>query len=86
VALSIKHDETEVMIRRLARQEGTTMIRAVNLAVQDRLQKSGRFDPDDLVRRRKAISDVQNRFAAGRNGCTLSDDEIVGYDENGAPN
>jgi hypothetical protein len=86
MALSIKNAETETLIRRLARQEGTTMVQAIKVAVKHRLQKSVRFAPDDLAQRMEAIRNIQERFSAGRNDCNLSDDEIIGYDESGAPN
>jgi antitoxin VapB len=86
MALSIKNAETETLIRRLALQERTSMVQAINIAVKDRLKGPERFSPEERARRIASIEAMQARVAAQNIDWSLTDDEILGYDENGLPN
>lgn len=79
----IKKPETEAKIRELASRTGETLTDAIDRAVDERLARlparRGRVD-------RKKLAEVLAYFdSLPKTDETLTDDEIVGYDENGVP-
>ena len=81
--ISIKNGETEVLARKLAQLTGETLTETIRAAVAekyDRLRKarSGRSLTDELT---EIAFRCGNRPLVSR----LSADEILGYDEFGAP-
>jgi antitoxin VapB len=85
VGLSIKNDETERLVRELARREGVGMTTAIHRAVADRLQTvgAGKRDPKKII---AAIRKIQAETAKLPILDHRSPDEILGYDEFGLPN
>jgi antitoxin VapB len=83
MALSIKDRETERLARALAERTGETITIATRRALEERLQRTG------LETRKAAL--LEDMAASRRRWSQLavidrrSDDEIVGYDENGLP-
>jgi antitoxin VapB len=83
MALSIKDRETERLARALAERTGETITIATRRALEERLQRTG------LETREAAL--LEDMAASRRRWSQLavidrrSDDEIVGYDENGLP-
>ena len=79
MALSIKNDETERLARQLARETGESLTEAIQKALQERWErlKARRRSQvlEDLLRRVDALPDLDPR----------PEDEILGYDEDGAP-
>jgi antitoxin VapB len=81
VVLSIKSVEADELARELARVTGESLTDAITVALRERLERV-RPDRTDLVERLLAI---------GESGHALprldqrSDDEILGYDEQGLP-
>ncbi len=83
MALSIKNDETERLARQLARETGESLTEAIQKALQERWErlKARRRSQvlvghvEDLLRRVDALPDLDPR----------AEDEILGYDEDGAP-
>jgi antitoxin VapB len=80
MVLSIKSDEANQLARQLARETGESLTAAVTEALRDRLA---------AVRRRRSREDALCRIRQIARSRTVLDarshDEIVGYDEVGAP-
>ncbi len=84
MALSIKDPETEKLARALAAQTGETITIATRRALEDRLKRIGTQakkaalleDMEAMQRRLSVLPVLDDR----------SDEEIIGYDENGIPN
>ncbi len=81
--LSIKNDATERLARRVADATGESLTEAIKKSLEERWErlKSRRrkdasgYQIDELLRRVDALPRLDTR----------SDDEILGYDENGLP-
>lgn len=81
--ISIKNDQTEELARKLAQLTGETLTEAIRTAVlerYDRLRRarSGRTLADEL-------NEIALRSAARPVVGNLTGDELLGYDEFGAP-
>ena len=81
--ISIKNDQTELLARKLAEFTGETLTEAIRAAVAERYDRlrrasSGRSLADEL-------NAIALRSAKRPSISQLSDDEILGYDESGAP-
>lgn len=85
MGLSIKNDETEQLVRKLAKQRGIGVTSAIKLAVNNQLLRD-RFAPtDDWSRRLADIDAIQRRSSALPVLDHRTDDEILGYDSTGLP-
>lgn len=84
MGLSIKNDETERLVRELARREGVGMTTAIHRAVADRLKTigAGKRDPEKII---AAIRKIQKDTAKLPILDHRSPEEILGYDEFGLP-
>lgn len=84
MALSLKDPETDSLARQVARLTGESLTQAVRGALQERLRheqlKRGERPWDDA-----AIDAIIERCATLPVLDTRTDDEILGYDENGLP-
>lgn len=82
--ISIKNPETEQLARQLARETGETITEVIKKSLQDRLQRvRGQRKGRAL---KEEIADILARVdALPRLNDDLTDDEILGYDENGIP-
>ena len=81
MALSIKNLEAEQLARELARERGTTVTRAVILALEDALRRArGRRVAPSM---RDAILEISERCAALPDRDARTAEEILGYDERG---
>jgi antitoxin VapB len=89
MALSIKNKELEEVTRELAVVTGKPMTEALLVGAKRELERQKTIkrllnrgsDPASWDR----IKKIQERYAAMPNNSTLTDDEILGYDEFGAP-
>ncbi|WP_288456022.1 type II toxin-antitoxin system VapB family antitoxin [uncultured Sphingomonas sp.] len=79
MGISIKHEEIERAIRRLASERGLSLTDAIGLAVRHELERS-----EDRPPLRERIRRIQERVAA-RGVTFVDDDDVIGYDENGLP-
>jgi antitoxin VapB len=84
MALSLKDPETDSLARQVASLTGETLTEAVRTSLSERLRreqlKRGQRPWDDA-----AIDAIIERFQALPVLDDRTDDEIIGYDENGLP-
>jgi antitoxin VapB len=86
MALSVKDPEVDRLVRRLAQQRGTTMTGAIGLAVRNELERSDRHSAAERERRYQALKRISADIDRSKLDFSRTDDEILGYDENGLPN
>ena len=83
MALSIKNDETERLARQVAREAGESLTQAIQKALQERWERlKARRRSQVLVGQ---VEDLLRRVDALPNLDSRPEDEILGYDEHGAP-
>lgn len=84
MALSLKDTETDGLAREVARLTGETITQAVRVALKERLERERlkRGRRPDVV---EELAEISRRFRALPVLDTRTDDEILGYDENGLP-
>ena len=81
--MSIKNDETERLARQVARETGESLTEAIRNSLQERWER--------LKARRRSqvltgqVEDLLRRVDALPNLESLPENEILGYDESGAP-
>jgi antitoxin VapB len=81
--ISIKNPETEQLARLLAKETGETITEVIKQSLQDRLERvRGRRRASSLE---EQVADILQRVDALPVISTASEDEILGYDENGIP-
>jgi antitoxin VapB len=81
--ISIKNPHTEQLARQLAKETGETITEVITKSLQDRLQRvHGRRTAQPL---KEQVADILQRLDALPILSTASEDEILGYDENGIP-
>jgi antitoxin VapB len=82
MALSIKSEEADRLARELVGLTGETLTTAVTEALRERLQRQRRSGGEDL----DALLDrLQEDVAAAPVLDPRADDELIGFDEFGAP-
>jgi len=84
MTLMIKNAATDRVVREMAKQTGETIADAVRIAAEERmarLPKPGRRGSID----REKLELILAEFRANRIDDPRTDDEIIGYDENGLP-
>ncbi len=85
MGIIVKNRDTEKKIRKLAARTGESLTAAIDQAVEERLQ---RLTPQKRKGRvnRKRLADLLAYFdSLPKINEHLTDDEIIGYDENGLP-
>jgi len=81
--ISIKNQETERLARELAKETGETITEVIKKSLQDRLQRvRGRRRVRELP---EQVADIMERMDALPTLDDRPEDEILGYDQNGAP-
>jgi antitoxin VapB len=83
MGLSIKNEETERLVRELAKRRGIGVTTAIRLAVSNELSKDPppKKDPEKM---RAAIKEIQKRWA-GSPPIDMKEMDDWMYDENGLP-
>jgi antitoxin VapB len=85
MAVIIEDEETDRLVRQLAERTGEPIDVAVRRAVFDRLQRVP-LNEDEIARRKRKLAEVFAYFdSLPRINEHLTDDELIGYDENGLP-
>ena len=85
MALSIKDPQIDRQVRTLAKRLNMSMTGAIRLAVDHELERTARFSPEEVERRLAALEALVGDIDRSKLDWTLTDDEILGYDENGLP-
>lgn len=85
MGLSIKNDETERLVRELARRKGVGVTTAIRLAVSNELAKDALPAKKDPKKIKAAIRKIQAEVAALGGLPSMKEIDDWMYDENGAP-
>jgi antitoxin VapB len=81
----IDDDETERLVRELAERTGESTSVAVRRAVFDRLRRVPFFE-SEVAQRKHKLAELHAYFdSLPRINEHLTNDELIGYDENGLP-
>jgi antitoxin VapB len=83
MALSIKDTETERLARQVAKETDESLTEAIRRSLKERLQRLRRKNHARLVREK--LDDILRRVDALPNLDTRTEDEILGYDDQGLP-
>lgn len=83
--ISIKREETVRLARALKQQTGKPMARVIHEALEESQRRLNGAGPES-ERRLAEMRAISRRVARLPDRDTRSADEIIGYDENGAPN
>lgn len=85
MALSIKDEETDRLVRRLAEIKGLSYTQTIRLAVSNELKRAETRDPAEKAELLNAIAEIQKRVAARPSRMTAEEVDAWMYDENGLP-
>jgi antitoxin VapB len=85
MGLSIKNDETERLVRELAKRKGVGVTTAVRLAVTNELKRASAAPDADWQNRWADIKEIQRRSQSLRPIDDRSDEDILGYGDDGLP-
>ncbi len=85
MALSIKDEETDRLVRKLAQLKQLSYTQTIRLAVTNELKRSETRSPYEQAELRKAIGEIQARVAARPDLMTAEEVDAWMYDENGLP-
>jgi len=85
MAVIIEDEETDRLVRQLAERTGEPLDVTVRRAVFDRLRRIP-LNEGEIARRKRKLAEVLAYFdSLPRINEHLTDDELIGYDENGLP-
>ena len=85
MGLSIKNDEVERMIRALAARRHMPMTEALRQLLAEEEARAAEAQAAEIETKVAAIRRIQQEIAAMPTISDMTDDEILGYDENGIP-
>ena len=85
MGLSIKNEAVERMIRDLASRRHLTLTEALRQLLVEEEARAAAAREAAFAERMRALREIQARIAAMPDVSDLTDDEILGYDENGIP-
>lgn len=85
MALSIKDEETDRLVRKLAQIKRLSYTHTIRLAVANELKRAEAPDPVGQQDLRKAIAEIQARVASRPSRMTAQQVDAWMYDENGLP-
>ena len=81
----VKNRATEAKIRKLAARTGESLTEAIDHAVEERLERLGPPKRKGRVNRKRLAELVAYFNSLPKINEHLTDEEIIGYDENGLP-
>ncbi|RXT53112.1 hypothetical protein B6S44_20505 [Bosea sp. Tri-44] len=81
MAILIKDPDADRIVRELAARTGETITEAVKAAAQERLARLPKRGRIDMEKVEKLLAEIRTY----RVDDPRTDDEIIGYDENGLP-
>ena len=83
MAVLIKDEEADHLIRELAQRTGETITDAVKQSVRERLQRVPPSE-DEVARRKRRLKELLAYFdSLPRQNEHLTDDEVIGYNDEG---
>lgn len=85
MGIIVKNPDTERKIRKLAARTGESLTAAIDHAVEERLERLGPPKRKGRVDRKRLAKVLAYFDSLPKINEHLSDDEIIGYDENGLP-
>jgi antitoxin VapB len=85
MGIIVKNPDTERKIRKLAARTGESLTAAIDHAVEERLERLGPPKRKGRVDRKRLAKVLAYFDSLPKINEHLSDDEIMGYDENGLP-
>jgi antitoxin VapB len=85
MAVIVKNPATEAKIRKLAARTGESLTEAIDQAVEERLERLGPPRRKGRVNRKKLAKFLAYFDSLPKINEHLTDEEIIGYDENGLP-
>ena len=85
MGILVKNPSTEAKIRKLAARTGETLTEAIDHAVEDRLHRLAPKKRKGRVNREKLAEHLVYFRSLPKINEGLTDEEIIGYDENGVP-
>jgi antitoxin VapB len=85
VGVIVKNPATEAKIRKLAARTGESLTEAIDHAVEERLERLGPPKRKGKVDRKRLAELVAYFNSLPKINEHLTDEEIIGYDENGLP-
>lgn len=85
MGLSIKNAEVERLVRALAARRGVSMTEAVHQVLTETLERERAARAGEVQAKVARAMEIIQRTAKLPRLTDLSDDEILGYDENGLP-
>ncbi len=85
MGIIIKNGKAEAKIRRLAKRTGETLTAAVERAIDERLSQLGSPTRKGRVNREALAKHLAYFRSLPKINEDLTDEQIVGYDENGVP-
>jgi antitoxin VapB len=83
MALNIKDDQADRLVREIADETGENLTTAVTVAVRERLERLRGAVPRE--RRAEALARIAERSAGRRGHDARGIDEILGYGSDGVP-
>lgn len=81
----VKNPATEAKIRKLAARTGESLTEAIDHAVEERLERLGPRKRKGRVNRKRLAEHLAYFRSLPKINEDLTDEEIIGYDENGVP-
>jgi antitoxin VapB len=85
VGVIVKNPATEAKIRKLAARTGESLTEAIDHAVEERLERLGPPKRKGRVDRKRLAELIAYFNSLPKINEHLTDEEIIGYDENGLP-
>jgi antitoxin VapB len=85
MALSIKDEETDRLVRKLAGIKRLSYTQTIRLAVANELKRTEVRSPAEKAELLKAIAEIQARVASRPSRMTAEEVDAWMYDENGLP-
>ena len=85
MGLSIKNAEVERMARDAARRRGVSMTEALRQLLAEEEARVAAAREAEVAEKLRRLHEIQARIAALPDVSDMTDDEILGYDENGIP-
>jgi antitoxin VapB len=85
MGLSVKNPEVERMLREIAGRRGVGMTEALRQLLAEEEARAASAREAEVAAKLRRLHEIQARIAALPDVGDMTDDEILGYDEDGVP-